>query len=235
MEFHSTEPTNDSCFYIHINFLLFFVFFSKKFSQKRKFLPYRRVYTSMRYSGSKNPYGITHLWEVRLSHKLMEKIRQAARYNATTMSWVVRFCIFRLARKKRIALSQWQSWAKDIKESGKQDNNFEEPTLHRFNVCLYGEDEKVLLELKIRTGLTTSMVIRIALSRFLTALLQNRIPWWRLFWYGLKFHKESNCFYSTKGGFLAMDFHSKKFFSVEDYHGQPPGKLPKYLKNTNLP
>ncbi|MCS6985183.1 MAG: hypothetical protein NZM25_08700 [Leptospiraceae bacterium] len=166
------------------------------------------------------------LWDLRLNPALMAKLRQAATKSNTSMSAVVRFCAFKLARKKVVDLNKMREMAHKLKEK----NSTPSRELCRINVVLHGDDERLFCELKYRFGLTTSMVLRIALVRYLDSFLSGRIPYWRLFWYGTKLVARHKCYYSTVVGIPIMDFHSKELFSPEDYHCKPSGELPMYLR-----
>ncbi|MDW8306843.1 MAG: hypothetical protein RML34_07240 [Leptospiraceae bacterium] len=176
--------------------------------------------------GHKNSRG---LWDLRLNPALMAKLREAAAKSNTSMSAIVRFCAFKLARKKVVHLDKMRELAHKLREKN-QKNPIPSHELCRLNVVLHGEDERLFCELKYRFGLTTSMVLRIALVRYLDSFLSGVIPYWRLFWYGMKLVVRHKCYYSTVVGIPIVDFHSKELFSPQDYHRKPPGDLPMYLR-----
>lgn len=176
----------------------------------------------------KEPTGI---WDLRLNAELMAKVRLAAFKSKKSMSWVVRYCVFRLARKKVVDREAMQNIAKALREKN-QKNPTPSQKLCRLNVCLYADDERLFCELKYRFRLTTTMVVRIALVRYLDSLISGKVPYWRLFWYGIKFIASHEANYSTTPGFPVMDFHNKKFLKPEDYWNTPEGILPKYLLYT---
>ncbi|MDW8305554.1 MAG: hypothetical protein RML34_00595 [Leptospiraceae bacterium] len=172
---------------------------------------------------------MTGIWEVLLHPCLMAKVRRAAEINKVSMSWVVRYCVFRLARKRVVHMEKLHELAESLREK-----NQEEPLparrLCRLNVCLYGDDERLFCELKYRFRLTTTMVVRIALVRYLDLLLEGRVPYWRLFWYGIKFVVRHRSCYSAPAGFPIVDFHIREFFDYGDYWGVPLGGMPFYLR-----
>ncbi len=157
----------------------------------------------------------------------MQSIRSASKAYKTTMSWVVRYCVFRLARRRRLDLDSWREIADAWKENRKKNTPLSSETMHRFMLCLYGEDEKILLELKYRSGLTVTMLIRIALNRFLGKLINRGISDWSLYWFGLK-QNNTICLQYR----IDMENHIYQRFKLTDYYHQPPGPLPIYLKAT---
>lgn len=176
----------------------------------------------------------TGIWDLRLNQQLMEKVKLASQKTGKSMSWIVRYCVFRLARKRVINHNAMKNMAEALREKN-QPNPTPSHKLCRLNVCLYADDERLFCELKYRFRLTTTMVIRIALVRYLDSLINGKIPQWRLFWYGIKFVAQHVTNYSTSPGFPVMDFHSKKFLRIEDYWNPPDGILPKYLRYQKNP
>ncbi|MCS6983549.1 MAG: hypothetical protein NZM25_00280 [Leptospiraceae bacterium] len=172
---------------------------------------------------------MTGIWEVLLHPRLMAKVRRAAEVNGVSMSWVVRYCVFRLARKKVVDLEKLHALARSLREKNQEDP-LPSNKLCRLNVCLYGDDERLFCELKYRFRLTTTMVVRVALVRYLDLLLARRVPYWRLFWYGIKFVLQHFSCYSTAPGFPVVDFHIKRFFDYQDYWAVPSGNIPFYLR-----
>lgn len=171
----------------------------------------------------------TGIWDLRVDTNLMAKIRLASKKTGRSMSWVVRYCVFRLARKKIVDVKSMQTIAEKLREK-KQGDPTPSQKLCRLNVCLYADDERLFSELKYRFRLTTTMVIRIALTRYLDILIEGKVPEWRFFWYGIKFIACHETNYSTTPGFPVVDFHNKKFLRPNDYWDPPQGPLPKYLQ-----
>lgn len=171
---------------------------------------------------------VTGIWDLRLNPSLMAKVRLASKKTGRSMSWVVRYCVYRLARKKVVDVEAMQRMADTLREK-KQLNPTPSHKLCRLNVCLYGDDERLFCELKYRFRMTTTMVVRIALHRYLNSLIHGKIPDWRLFWYGIKFVASHVTHYSTVAGFPVMDFHNKTFLKPQDYWDPPEGPLPKFL------
>ncbi len=174
---------------------------------------------------------ISHVWEVHLAPETVSQIRDCAGYYRSTMSWIVRFCVLKLARKRRLSLTHAQDMALEIKEKLSELKTKGKST-QRFILCLYGEDERILRTMAIKTGLTVSMIIRIALARYLGQLSRRIIPEWRFFWFGIKLCQFYRIFQSYKNGLVVMEFHNLKPFNPDDYWKPPPGPLPKFLTTT---
>ncbi len=141
------------------------------------------------------------------------------------MSWLARYCIFRLVHKKKINREEFQAMVGDIKAS---QTPFRE--LGRFYVCFYGED---ILWVKMQAsalGVTVSMLIRVALLRYLVTLESERaVPWWRLFWYGIKLNKQVLLERLRSHQVIVQEFLNSKSFLPEDYWAHPEGPLPTFL------
>ncbi len=182
----------------------------------------------MKYHGEQNPYNVDALWETRLRPEIVAQIREAAHIYKTTMSWVVRYCVFKLYRKKKISSATLHDMAAELREKN-QPVPIPASKLHRLRLCLYGDDERILLELKYRFRLTTTMLIRIALVLYLKQLLSASVAPEYFFFYGLKFFANTAIKYSRKRKIPHVDFHIKSIFAIEDYWGRPFGFLPEFL------
>lgn len=183
----------------------------------------------MKYKGDSNPYNVDAVWEVRLRPEIIEDIRTAASHYKTTMSWIVRWCTFRLFLRKKISLDKLHNIAQELRERN-QPKPMSAGELHRLRVCLYGGDERIFLELKYRFGLTTTMLVRIALQLYLKYLLDKAESWRNVFFYGLKFFSQTKALYSRRVIVPQVDFHIHKFFHYSDYWDIPPGKMPNFIR-----
>ncbi len=183
----------------------------------------------MRYHGESNPYNVEALWEVRLRPEILEQIQIAARKYGKTMSWVVRFCVFELFRTEQ-NIQKMHEMADMLREKN-QITPMRSSELHRMRVCLYGDDERIFLELKYRYRLTTTMLVRIALVLYLSQLLKALVSPRDFFYCGLKYFKRTKIRYSVKSGYPIVDFHFKQFFSREDFWNIPDGPIPEWLEH----
>ena len=181
----------------------------------------------MKYHGDSNPYNVDSVWEARLRPEIISNIQSAAKQYGKSMSWVVRYCVFMLYRNGKDATTL-QEMAEALREKN-QSNPVPASELHRLRICLYGDDERILLELKYRYRLTVTMVIRLALQIYLGGLSAGTVSAWEFFWFGLKFFAGTKVIYSKKHQFPQVDFHFKTFLSQKDYWGFPPGAMPTFL------
>lgn len=181
----------------------------------------------MKYYGKENPYKVKAIWEVLLRKELVREICKARGIYQKTMSWVVRYCVFSLLREK-VDVGRVQEVAESLKEKNQIDPK-KSRELHRFKLCLYGEDEKLFLEMKMRYGITPTMLVRVALKLYLPRLLKKQVSPWEFFWYGIKFFGDVVLSYSGKKEILQVDLHVLRFLKLNDYWGVPPGPLPPFL------
>ena len=140
--------------------------------------------------------------EIRLCKNTWEKIVEVAVVSGKSYSWVVRYSLFRLIKRKNLQgyLNCWENRsisnkfhmlsgvAREKKEMSKEQ--------HRHKLCLYGNDE---LFIRLAAGclnVTMTHLIRIALEKYLDTMvasisknlgekaLQSR--WAFMFWLGIK-------------------------------------------------
>lgn len=130
-----------------------------------------------------------YILEVRVSYELWEKVQGLAKRNRTTYSWVVRYCLFRLIRKKGISRV-----TKGIEQKVKRQTRA--PRLHRHMLCLYGVDEMFIRMTAAHLNCTMSHLVRLALEWRLPKLMQdenaNDSPFHRLsfYWLGIKLYRQ---------------------------------------------
>lgn len=182
----------------------------------------------MRYIGKSNPYKVDYLWEVLLRKETIGKIRKAKKLYNRTMSWVVRYCVFSLLRDKKLTKEKVLELAEKLKEKN-QKNPRRSSELKRFKICLYGEDEILFQELKLRYRVSVSLIIRVALHLYLGKLLKKLVSDWELFWYGIKFFREYSWVRSGKLGVPQVDMRVRRFFQLYEYWKIPPGPYPAYI------
>ncbi len=172
---------------------------------------------------------VNEIWEVRLNKGLINTLRAIAKQRKCTMSWLARYCIFRLAHKKYIHIQKFHDMADEIRSGLPPCRE-----LGRFYVCLYGDD---IMWIKIRAeqlGVTVSMLFRIALERYLSTLGNEKaVPWWRLFWFGIKLNKKVQIEYYRRSRFLVKEFLNSKSYSLSEYWQIPLGPIPSFLYQTS--
>jgi len=156
---------------------------------------------------------IKNVWEVHLDSSIWEKIVLAAEIHSKTYSWIVRYCVFQLTNQKKII------WTKRIMKIHDNYKNSEFKNKHRHMLCLYGDDEVLLRNSALILGISVSQLIRISIALYLSRLLKKQVSKEDLFWYGIKLFSSISNFRSLKNNFIAMDFHSHKPFSPNEYWG----------------
>ncbi len=103
--------------------------------------------------------------------------------------------------------------------------------LGRFYVCFYGEDILWVKMQALALGVTVSMLVRVALLRYFSTLGSERaVPWWRLFWYGIKLNKKILLKRQRTHRAIVQEFLNSSPFSPEDYWALPIGDLPAFLR-----
>lgn len=166
------------------------------------------------------------IWEVRLAKTVFQRVRQNARHRKCTMSWIVRYCVLRLINKpglnRRVHLDEILD---EIRQNQPPVND-----CHRFYLCLYGEDDLLLRLAARRLGITVSMLIRLALYRYLRILEKiEAVPAWRFFWFGIKLNRNIVIKYLRNERHIVKDFLISKKFNYEDYWDIPDGPLPRFF------
>ena len=114
----------------------------------------------------KIPEKIANVWDVLLDYELWERIKLAKMDSKTSYSWVVRYCVFTLIKKIN---AQGGSFATDIHskpQCSRQDG-------HRLQLCLYGNDEKILRIAAISLNKSISELIRLALKLYLHRFIKK--------------------------------------------------------------
>lgn len=187
----------------------------------------------MRYIGDFNPYGVKALWELRLREEIVARIFYAAMIYGKSMSWVVRYCVFSLVRDKSLTKEKILALCESLREKN-QEKPRKSQELRRFRICLYGEDESLFVELKMRYRVPTSLLIRVAIHLYLEKLILGQVSDWEFFWYGLKFFREILTVTSGKKEIPQADLYIGRFLAPWEYWGIPDGPYPPYLMGKNL-
>ena len=163
---------------------------------------------------------ITHIWEVKINRDLWTRINCVAKSQKVTCSWITRYCIFRLARKGKIA------WKKPVTRLyNKIYHEKYDKDIHRHLVCLYGEDEQIIRMTAMSLGITVSALIRIALHWFLRKLERNLVNQLQLFWFGIKFCKQIQKINTFPKGVPISSHLRWMKFSEEDWFDTPDGRI----------
>ncbi|MDH5716456.1 MAG: hypothetical protein OEZ22_02325 [Spirochaetia bacterium] len=165
----------------------------------------------------KQPLGakieIKNVWEVRMDLLLWDKVIRTAKLRKKTYSWIVRYCVFELARKKSLR------WTEKLQQIDKEIKSKKSENQHRHMLCLYGDDEFLLRNSALILGITVSQLIRIALELFLNRVLNGKTSDKNLFWRGIKLFAQIKIFRSLKKNNIAMVFHSYIIVEKKQYWG----------------
>jgi len=124
---------------------------------------------------------INNLWEVHLDLELWLRIVKVARMYKCSLSWITRYCTFRLARKKNLNMRKvMKIHSQKIITIQKESDH------HRHIMCLYGNDEKLLRIAAMQLEVTVSQLIRLALYWFLPKLENKLAKWEHIYYHGTK-------------------------------------------------
>ncbi|MES0489359.1 MAG: hypothetical protein ABUK01_05160 [Leptospirales bacterium] len=142
--------------------------------KKKPFFPY---YTDMinKSYGSYHKLGVyvDRILEIRLSPETWEKVKKIADAKKCSYSWVVRYCVFRLIKRKNpfmyitnhvLKQGKRKKWLKyqTMNERAKQQVGIDH--LHRHKLCLYGTDELFIRITANMMYCTMSHLVRLALE-----------------------------------------------------------------------
>lgn len=125
---------------------------------------------------------ISNLWEVRLDGDIWQRVKRVANARGCTYSWIVRYCVFRLARKTHIVMRPaMENLSREIKRHYRYTQK-----LHRHMLCLYGEDEMLIRLAAMKLSVTLSHFIRLSLYWFLSKVECYKVTWSEIFYHGTK-------------------------------------------------
>jgi len=145
-----------------------------------------------------NGVSIDNILEIRLCKKTWDKIEVVSKRSGKSFSWVVRYALFRLIKRKSLQTrlnkgafgDKFRSLDKVAR--GKKRVSKEQ---HRHKLCLYGSDEYFIRATSAFLNVSMTHLVRIALEWHLDTLLERftRLPrrgnakkrFFRLAWYWL--------------------------------------------------
>jgi hypothetical protein len=125
---------------------------------------------------------IANLWEVHLDIKLWKRLCIAALDRGCSISWITRYCVFRIARKR----VKKMPFAMKIHSNELKNTHHQAEKYHRHILCLYGDDEKLLRLTAMQLGVTVSHLIRLALYWFLPKVEKMRVDWNQIYYHGTR-------------------------------------------------
>ena len=156
----------------------------------------------------KNCEQVDSILEIRLCSDTWEKIKRVAMVREKSYSWVVRYALFRLIKRKNaqqytISLmnrlhsmnNSGESNVEHINKKVRDRRNNNVPK-HRHRLCLYGEDELFIRLTASSLRCTMTHLIRFALEKYLDSLMETslskvgfgrfHLAVWQ--WLGIKIH-----------------------------------------------
>ncbi|MES0489215.1 MAG: hypothetical protein ABUK01_04435 [Leptospirales bacterium] len=146
---------------------------------------------------------VDHFLEIRVNANAWEKVVRISEAKKTSYSWVVRYCVFRLIKRKDpfmfitncvLKSGKHDKWKKYQSLNRRVKLQSSEEHLHRHKLCLYGSDEMFI---RMTAGLmhwTMSRLVRLALEWYLDELVrglsENSSQFHRLafYWLGIKLY-----------------------------------------------
>jgi len=147
----------------------------------------------------KNGLEINNILEIRINHDAWAKIVRIASSKKKSYSWVVRYCVFRMIKRKN-KIQGWnlenrrnkfEALSKEVKKH-RSDKD-----LHRHKLCLYGSDELLIRMTAGYLSCTMSHLVRLALLWNLDELermsaRRNSCRFHRLsfYWLGIKLYED---------------------------------------------
>jgi len=148
----------------------------------------------------KIPVQPDNILEIRLKPEVWAKVVRVAKMKRTTFSWVVRYCVFRMIKRKdpRRSIGNCISYSNSLKfdildRLVRETSNV--GTLHRHKLCLYEEDEFFI---RMSAGLmhcTMTHLVRLALEWYLDDLERQTTNWpsrfheFAFYWLGIKLYQ----------------------------------------------
>jgi len=138
--------------------------------------------------------------EIRLCEDTWEKIKRVATARESSFSWVVRYAIFRMIKRK--SLHPNVSSVYESNDNFGSENKYNDRVnkrrhgsaeKHRHRLCLYGEDELFIRLSAARLGCTMTHMVRLALEKYLDSLVAAGVSFSRFrraawYWLGIKVH-----------------------------------------------
>ena len=125
---------------------------------------------------------ISNLWEVHLDPEIWERLKRVSEAKKCSISWISRYCVFRIARRKVIKIPV----AMEILSNELRKTYHSTPKTHRHMMCLYGEDEKLLRIAAMELNMTVSHLIRLAIYRYLPKVEKESFDWRFIYYYGTR-------------------------------------------------
>lgn len=132
-----------------------------------------KVFNRKPFGNPKAKADITGVYEVLIPAEIWEKIVEAQKkHRKLTYSWIVRHMLFKLLKKKFFGKSC--KVKKLIQEDKKYSKAKED--IHRFSLCLYGDDHIQLKIFSSILGISISRLVRVAIFWYIKEFDVERIP-----------------------------------------------------------
>lgn len=109
---------------------------------------------------------ITNIWDVVLDDEIWYRIQALARSMGKSYSAITRYCVFRIVRHARIPkLQAVENHSMRVKDAHRAADG-----QHRHQLCLYGEDEKLLRHSAMQLDVRVSHLVRMCLYWYIPIL-----------------------------------------------------------------
>lgn len=136
----------------------------------------------------KSPVHVDSIIEVRLCGDTWEKVQKVSYIKNSSYSWVVRYAVFRLIRRRRPEVfMKGRSELSDGFDFFPASEKFRllndralrrrkgSSAKHRHKLCLYGEDELLIRLVAIKVMCSMTHLVRLALEWYLDSLLNSAL------------------------------------------------------------
>ncbi len=147
-----------------------------------------------------------YILEVRFSDEIWSRVVRVARIRKTTFSWVVRYCLFRLIKRRKPLKYILNVTIRESLKSN-ENENFESvwesairqkkcKRFHRHRLCLYGEDELFIRVIAGILNCTMTHLVRFSVEKslsFLEKMLLHPISRFHqimFYWLGIKLFQD---------------------------------------------
>ncbi|MCB1200709.1 MAG: hypothetical protein KDK41_08690 [Leptospiraceae bacterium] len=115
---------------------------------------------------------VQNTWEVRIPQEKWESVKSASVIAGKSFSWVIRWCVFTALQK-----GNKDDFARAVVECHNRRNSgaSNSETHHRFQICLYGEDETWLKLSAIEMKCSVTSLVLAAVEIFLVQIIQDKV------------------------------------------------------------